>query len=194
MVGEESEDEEEEMVEADDDVDGFAVEVDGHGPPRRRLRPHRRQSRARDQGPQVLAPPHLLRLRARDRAGAPLRGGPRVEDEEGARRVAQGADQAGGGSLLTKFIQGALEQKALVEALVDMCGACGLVDVFVHFLNDLYDRDILPQEVILAWADEAEEEDDDGSADARCLANAKDMIEWLREPDDDDDDDDDDDE
>ena len=91
-----------------------------------------------------------------------------------------------GKGILSKFIQGKLEYKALIEALVEMCVENELVDVFMHFLNELYDKDLLPQEVILAWADAAEGEEED-SPDARCFAAAKDMIEWLREPDDDDD-------
>ena len=193
VVGEESEDEEEEMVEADDDVDGFAVEVEDTV--------HRAVASDHTVDNLALEIKGLKFSHHRTFSDCVLAIVPALLCEEGLasktkkERVAWlKARTKRWGSLLTKFIQGAVEQKALVEALVDMCGACGLVDVFVHFLNDLYDRDILPQEVILAWADEAEEEEDDGSADARCLANAKDMIEWLREPDDDDDDDDDDDE
>jgi translation initiation factor eIF-2B subunit epsilon len=95
--------------------------------------------------------------------------------------------------LLKRFVQSALEQKALMEVLVSTFGENELVDVFVHALNELYDKDLLSQDVILEWAEEVEEEDDDAeSDDRRCLANASDMITWLKEDDDDDDDDDDD--
>ena len=53
----------------------------------------------------------------------------------------------------------------------------------------LYERDLLPQEAILGWADRVEAEGDEGSEASRCLDKASSMIEWLRSEDDDDDDD-----
>ena len=95
--------------------------------------------------------------------------------------------------LLKRFVQSMVEQAALLEVLVDTCGDHELVDAFVHVLNALYEKDLLEQEVILDWADAAEEEDEK-SVERRCLATAGEMIAWLREPDDDDDDDEDDEE
>ena len=91
--------------------------------------------------------------------------------------------------LLEKFVQGVPERTALIEALVGTYATAELIDVFQHALLELYERDLLPQEAILGWADRVEAEGDEGSEASRCLDKASSMIEWLRSEDDDDDDD-----
>ena len=58
-----------------------------------------------------------------------------------------------------------------------------------------YDRDeeILGEDAILEWAEEAEGETDEGALEARLLRQADGLITWLREAEEDEDDDDDDD-
>ncbi len=58
-------------------------------------------------------------------------------------------------------------------------------------LKHLYDKEVLSEEAILAWADEKQHAD---AEDRVYLLKAQKFVEWLREDDDDDDDDDDDEE
>ena len=54
-----------------------------------------------------------------------------------------------------------------------------------------HDDEVLQEEAILGWASAAEEGAEEGSLEARLLAQAEGLLTWLKEADEDEDDDDD---
>ena len=95
--------------------------------------------------------------------------------------------------LLARFIQSNADRSALLESSVSACAPSeALLENFEQLLHLLYDDDLLPEETILGWAEEAEGADE-GDDEKKCFDSAKNMIDWLRSDDDDEEDDEEDD-
>ena len=87
------------------------------------------------------------------------------------------------GPLITRFVQSRGDQVALLNALQAACMASEALGAASSLLlMKLYDADILAEEVILPWAEEAEPE---------FLELASEFLEWLQEAEEEEDDDDD---
>ena len=112
--------------------------------------------------------------------------------EEGGKkaRAAMSKKRLGlGAPLLRGLGSGAVAHLALLAALQASCEAePRLTELFEHLLVKLYEEDVLPEAVVLAWADGAKRAPE-GSALRRLHIQATNFLTWLAEADEDDEDD-----
>lgn len=91
--------------------------------------------------------------------------------------------------LLTKFLKNEEDQVELLLTLEEFCGEEGdfertgekgaaFAAIFPQLLKLLYERDIVGEEALLAWADEKTHADED---EKRFLRLAEPLLEWLQE-------------
>ncbi|KAL1503158.1 hypothetical protein AB1Y20_011217 [Prymnesium parvum] len=98
------------------------------------------------------------------------------------------------GALLKRFTQTRSDQVELMAVLAETAVASSdLSDIFELILNYVYERDddLLPEEAILQWADEAAKDDSTGRELLEHPGTKK-FLEWLRNAEEDDDEEDDD--
>lgn len=94
------------------------------------------------------------------------------------------------GSLLQKFLKGSDDEHEILLTFEEVCSECHkeFAPLFSQILQVLYDKDIVSEDAILAWAEEKQDADDN---DRVFLKQSEPFIQWLKEaPEEDDDEDD----
>lgn len=86
------------------------------------------------------------------------------------------------GELIKRFVQSGVEEDALVAALVELSAEYeeAVPDIFVGLLLAHYEVDLLPEEAIFRWADDAAAAPP-GSFERKLHAQSQEMLQWLRE-------------
>jgi len=94
------------------------------------------------------------------------------------------------GSLLQKFLKGSDDEHEILLTFEEVCleSHKDFAPLFSQVLQVLYDRDIVSEDAIMAWAQEKKDADDN---DKVFVKQSEPFIQWLKEaPEEDDDEDD----